>query len=96
VFIPSLMLGGLMMPTEILPPALARLSMVFPASHAMRAFGGGGGWEAATAILGLGALLASACALLLYDWEPQGGRPAARKLLALVALLPYAASALLG
>jgi ABC-2 type transport system permease protein len=96
LFIPSIMLGGLMMPAQILPPALARLSLLFPASHAMRAFGGGNGWETATAILGLGALLASVSALLLYDWEPKSGRPAARKFLALAALLPYAVPALLG
>jgi len=96
VFIPSIMLGGLMMPTEILPPALARLSLLFPASYAMRAFSGGNGWAAAVAALGLGALLAMGCALSLYEWDVKSGRPAARKLLALVALLPYAAFALLG
>jgi hypothetical protein len=36
IYIPSIILGGLMVPASILPPALARLSKLLPASHAMR------------------------------------------------------------
>ncbi len=40
VFMPSLMLSGIMFPTDLLPAPFGYLSNVFPATHAMRAFNG--------------------------------------------------------
>lgn len=40
VFLPSLLLGGLMFPTNMLPDTLRYLGMAFPATHAMQAFTG--------------------------------------------------------
>jgi len=51
VYIPSIILGGLMMPASVLPPGLARLSLIFPASHGMRAFAGGPGSSLSLALL---------------------------------------------
>jgi ABC-2 type transport system permease protein len=94
-FVPSIILGGLMMPADILPPAFAKASNIFPATHAMRAFAGGGGSGEALIALALGAILSFAAALAIYDWDPKGGRAGARKLLGLIALAPYAATMLL-
>lgn len=38
VFMPSLMLSGIMFPANLLPAPLEYLGNVFPATHAMRAF----------------------------------------------------------
>lgn len=90
IYIPSIMLGGLMMPASILPKGLARLSLLFPASHGMLAFSGAQGWALALGILALGAILSFGAALLTYEWDPRNGRPGGRKLLGLLALAPYA------
>jgi ABC-2 type transport system permease protein len=94
VFIPSILLGGLMMPASILPAGLAKVSVIFPATHAMRAFAGGQTGNLSLLFLAAGAVLSFAAALFLYEWDPKNGRPAARKALGLVALAPYALAAL--
>ncbi len=96
VYIPSIMLGGLMTAPGVLPPALARFASVFPASHAMRAFAGTNGWGMSIAVLLVGAVLGFVCAALLYEWDAKNSRPAAQRLLAAVAFAPYIAAAILG
>jgi ABC-2 type transport system permease protein len=91
-FVPSIILGGLMMPADILPPALATASRIFPATHAMRAFARGPGSAQALIVLALGAILSFAISLAIYEWDPKGGGRGARKLLGLLALAPYAAT----
>jgi ABC-type multidrug transport system, permease component len=92
VYLPSIILGGLMTPPGALPPSLERLSLLFPARHAMRAFAGAQGSALSLTALGLSALLSFGAALALYEWDGKNSRGAGRKLLALVALLPYAAT----
>jgi ABC-2 type transport system permease protein len=94
-FIPSIMLGGLMMPPGVLPPALERLALLLPATHAMRAFTGGSGAAVSLAALAIGAIASFALAGSLFEWDNANARPKAHKLLALVALLPYAATLLI-
>jgi len=96
VFIPSIMLGGLMMPPGILPVGLNRLALLFPATHAMRAFRGEPGWPVSIAALAVGALLAFAVSGYLFEWDPKNSRSAWRKLLGLAALVPYAILTVLG
>ena len=40
IFMPSLLLSGIMFPAAMLPKALASLGLIFPATHAMQAFSG--------------------------------------------------------
>lgn len=40
VFLPSLMLSGIMFPSSMLPGFLGEIGVVFPATHAMRSFSG--------------------------------------------------------
>ena len=94
VYIPSIILGGLMMPSTILSPALVRLSLLFPATHAMRAFAGGPPAASSLLVLGLGAVASFAVALSLHEWDPKNTRPAARKFLGFLALAPFALSAI--
>lgn len=95
VYIPSILLGGLMTPPGLLPPVLDRVSLLFPATQAMRVFRGEGNWGISVAALLLGSALAILSAALLYEWDPRNTRPSGRKFLALLALLPYAATMLL-
>ena len=40
IFLPSMILGGLMIPSNMLPPALYRISLLLPTSYAMNAWRG--------------------------------------------------------
>jgi ABC-2 type transport system permease protein len=94
VYLPSIILGGLMTPPGILPPMLDRFSLLFPARHAMRAFAGGPGAAVSIAALVIGSAVAFALAAFLFEWDGNNARPGARKLLALLAFAPYAAAIL--
>lgn len=90
VFLPSVLLGGLMVPTSMLPIHFQRASLLLPAAHAMRAMGGS--LPSAT-VLAAGALVAWGLSVYLFDWDrrdPARKRPAG---LALLAAVPYLASA---
>jgi ABC-type multidrug transport system permease subunit len=91
-----------MMPTSVLPAALQRLSLLLPATHAMRLFaslampgGAGADW------LSIGVLCASTAislvlAALLFEWDTRAAAPSRRAWLAALAILPYAVAALVG
>ncbi len=89
VFIPSMILGGLMTPPGALSPVLSRIAYLWPASHIMRVFRLAPGWGASALVLGFGALLALACAAYLYEWDPKNRRAMKYKLVGLAALVPY-------
>jgi ABC-2 type transport system permease protein len=93
VYLPSIILGGLMTPPGVLPPALERLSLLFPAKHAMMAFAAGSVREAALqlAALSAGAIVSFALAARLFAWDGSSA-PRGKRLLALAALAPYAAT----
>ena len=40
IYLPSMLLGGLMVPTDILPPAMQKAALLLPGAHAMNAFKG--------------------------------------------------------
>jgi ABC-2 type transport system permease protein len=92
VYLPSVILGGLMTPMGAFPPALERASLLLPARHAMRAFAGGTGSTASLFALCSGAVLSFLLAAYLFEWDGKNARPSSRKILALMAFLPYAAT----
>jgi ABC-2 type transport system permease protein len=103
LYLPSIMLGGLMVPAAALPPALARVSLLLPASHAMRAFQalGMGTWTGAFPWVSLAALVAGsvlcfALAAALFQWDSRMSQPTRKAALAVLGLLPYVAAALIG
>lgn len=96
IYIPSIVLGGLMTPPDILPPALSRVAAIFPATHAMRVFRGDAGWWLSVLAMALSAAAAILISLALYEWDPKNERNNRRKVLALVALLPFAATMFIG
>jgi ABC-2 type transport system permease protein len=102
IFLPSMMLSGMMFPTSQLPETLRRIALLLPATHAMNA------WSslaygltpaieptASMVVLLLGGLLSFCLALYLFSWDNQNRRRQRAWMIALVALLPYLASAVL-
>jgi ABC-2 type transport system permease protein len=103
VYIPSIILGGLMVPSAALTPALTRVSLLLPASHAMRLFtalgmapGAGPFPWVSLVVLCSGAILAFGLAALVFQWDSRMSQPNRRAALALLAALPYVAAALIG
>ena len=102
IFLPSMLLGGLMMPTSMLPASLAKVSLLLPSTHAMDAYLGLA-MDQSTPLdpyLGLATLVAGgvvACALALYlfSWDRRNATSRGHPALALLALVPYALALLL-
>jgi ABC-2 type transport system permease protein len=97
VFVPSMLLGGLMLPYSLLPAAAGKLAQLLPATHAMNAFNGlAMGTDAAfsplasVAMLCASGLLAFALAVYLFSWDSRNTTRRGHLALALLALLPYA------
>ena len=102
IYIPSIVLGGIMVPTSMLPPVLQRLSLLLPATHAMRVFaglampGGSGIPWLSIGVLCAGAAVSLVLARLLFEWDTRAAAPSRRAWLAVLAIVPYAAAALAG
>jgi len=96
IFIPSMLLGGLMIPYSLLPEAVQKVSLIMPTTHAMNAFNGlamGGiadfnPW-ASVVILFTSGLLALGLALYLFSWDSKNTTRRAHPALAVLVLLPY-------
>ncbi|MFN8419691.1 MAG: ABC transporter permease [Anaerolineae bacterium] len=96
IFLPSMMIGGLMFSAYLLPPTLGKLGLLLPSNHALNVINGwiAGGiltFNALGSVLVLycGGTLAFCLALYLFNWDSQnkGNR---NPMLALLVLLPYA------
>jgi ABC-2 type transport system permease protein len=96
VFLPSILLGGLMMPADLIPEGLSYLSRVFPARWAMEAMqatgsagapSNAGAWIA-RAVLAATAVAGYGVARALFEWHTVPLRPARMRLLAILVLAP--------
>jgi ABC-2 type transport system permease protein len=101
VFLPSVLLGGLMMPIELIPEALASVARLLPATHAMNAmrglaYGETTGWSPVGSLLVLmvGAVVAVALAVWLFQWDRRAEARRAPPILGALALVPYLAAML--
>jgi ABC-2 type transport system permease protein len=99
IFIPSMLVGGLMLPHGMLPGGAQALAKLFPATHAMNAFNGlAMGLEAdfsawvSLSVLFSGGMLAFALAVLLFSWDSRNETRRAHPAWALLALAPFATS----
>jgi len=96
VFLPSMILGGLMLPSSILPPTMAKLGLLLPTTYAMDAFGGlamgqSGGihpWLS-LGLLVAGGSLALGISVLLFSWDSKNSTRRGHPALAILAWLPY-------
>ena len=101
IFLPSMILGGLMVPSNMLPPTLYRISLLLPTSYAMNAwrglaFGMAPTFEPRWAVLILLAsgVIAFALAIYLFNWDSKNKRAGHTPLLGLLCLLPYVLGAI--
>ena len=96
MFVPSMLLGGLMFPYSLLPEAAGRFAQLLPATHAMNAFKSLGMGRAADftpwgsiSVLALSGILAFALAVYLFSWDSKNAVRRGHLLLALLAFLPF-------
>jgi ABC-2 type transport system permease protein len=101
IFLPSMILGGLMVPTSMLSPALYRISLLLPTTHAMNA------WRNmafslepmfdprwAVLVLLASGIIAFALAIYLFSWDSKNKQRGHNPLLALLTLIPYVLAAI--
>jgi ABC-2 type transport system permease protein len=96
IFLPSMLLGGLMVPLEVLPDTVRPISGLLPTTYAMQAYLGLAYRRAtaldpigSTLVLAAGALLAFCLAIYLFNWDSKNQSRRGHPLLALLALLPF-------
>ena len=102
IFVPSMLLGGLMVSFSMLPEAAQTIAQLLPATHAMNAFNGltmGGSADfnpwASVIMLSASGLIAFLLALYLFSWDSKNSKRRGHPTLALLAFLPYAVGILL-
>ena len=102
IFLPSMLLGGMMMPLDILPESVRSVSGLLPATQAMQAYLGLAYNQAtvikpmvSVGILLVGGILAFGLAIYLFNWDSRNDVRRGNPLMALLALAPYVAGALL-
>ena len=102
IFLPSMLVGGLMVPLNMLPEAVQRFAGLLPTTHAMQAFEGLAYGRATTfaptaslLILLTSGLLAFGLAIYLFNWDSHNQTRRGHPLMALLALAPYLVSLVL-
>ena len=96
LFIPSILLSGMMFPYNMLPGVAGKIAQLLPATQAMNAFNGlamGGvadfaPWGSVIALFASG-VLAFGLAVYLFSWDSRNTSRRGHPLLALLVLLPY-------
>jgi ABC-2 type transport system permease protein len=96
LFLPSMLIGGLMIPYGMLPRAAQMAAQLLPSTHAMNAFKGlamgqtADFWPWGSVIVLLaGGLTAFGLAFLLFRWDSQHTKRRLPVVAALLALIPY-------
>jgi ABC-2 type transport system permease protein len=102
IFIPSMLLGGMMVPYSMLPEAAGKVARLLPATHAMNAFNGlamGGTADFnpwfSIAALAISGVLGFGLAVYLFNWDRHNATQRGHPLMAMLAALPYVVSILL-
>lgn len=101
LFLPSVLLAGIIVPLEQIPDAFQPLALLLPATYAMEAFRGLA-FDAGTLInpwlavgvLAVGAAAAFALTRLCYAWDDHGAGRRLRPAFGAFAIAPYAVAAL--
>lgn len=97
IFLPSMIIGGIMIPLSMLPGAAGKVALLLPATHAMNAFyglamGGVADFSPWGSVLTLfvGGVVAFLLAWVLFRWDNGGAEERKPLALAALALAPYA------
>jgi ABC-2 type transport system permease protein len=103
IFLPSMLLGGLMVPLSLLPPSVLMVSALLPPAQAMQAFMGLAYGQATmldpivcVGVLAATALLAFGLAIYLFNWDRVNQARRGHPVLALLVLAPGIFGILLG
>ncbi len=96
VFVPSMILGGLMVPLNLMPDVAQKIAQMIPATHASNAFNGMAmgvtpdfsPWGSIIVLI-TGGFFAFGLSLFLFSWDRHNTNRRGHPLLALLALLPY-------
>jgi ABC-2 type transport system permease protein len=101
VFLPSMLLGGLMVPSDMLPPALYRIALLLPTTYAMNAWKGlAFGLEPVFApiwsilVLISSTVISFILAVYLFRWDSKNKQRGRNPLLGLLTLIPYVVGAI--
>ncbi|MBE0685123.1 MAG: ABC transporter permease [Anaerolineaceae bacterium] len=102
-FIPSILLAGMMFPFGLLPDVAGKIAQLLPATQAMNAFKGlamGGmadfsPWTSVITMFASG-VLAFWVAVYLFSWDSRNTTRRGHPILALIFLLPFVISILIG
>ena len=103
IFLPSMLIGGMMIPLDLLPASVRPVSMLLPSTHAMQAYLGLAYGQAtvldpwvSVAILLASGLLAFGLAIYLFNWDSRNRVRRGHPALALLVLVPYLIGIFLG
>lgn len=103
IYIPCIMLGGLMVPASMLPAGFRRGALLLPATHAMNVFVGlGYGTSGAAvpwvsiAVLTVSAIVSYGLAAVLFQWDSRAAQPSRKAWAAVLGLAPFVAAVLIG
>lgn len=96
IFVPSMLLGGLMLPYSMLPGAAQKMAQLLPATQAMNAFNGlamgktadFSPWGSVIMLLASG-LLGFGLAIYLFSWDSRNTTRRGHPLLGFLVLIPY-------
>jgi len=98
IFVPSMLLGGMMLPYSMLPAIAGKIARLLPATQAMNALNGLAMGKAAgfspwgsVMVLLVSGILAFALAVQLFSWDSRNTTRRGHPLLALLVLIPYVA-----
>ena len=102
IFLPSMLLGGLMMPIDILPASVRPISGLLPTTYAMQAYAGLAYGQTTLLPATTAALILLACGVLafglaiyLFNWDSHNQARRGHPLMALLVLAPFLAGAFL-
>lgn len=98
-YIPSMLLGGLMLPNSLLPDIAGRIARILPAAHAMNAFDTlamgrvpvFSAWGSII-VLVLSGVLGFGLAIYLFNWDSKSEIQRGHPVMAVLVLLPYVVS----
>ena len=102
IYIPSIILGGLMVPADLFPQAFKSISLLMPATHAMKVFKGLGNPQSAVipwipiCVLAVSVALNFCLAALLFQWDSRANQPSRKAYAALLSAVPFIASLFMG
>jgi ABC-2 type transport system permease protein len=102
IFLPSMLLGGMMLPIEILPAAFQPIAAIFPTTQAMQAYLGLAYGQptllnpmVCVAVLLASCVICFGLAIYLFSWDSRNQSRRGHPALALLALVPFVVAFLL-